>query len=317
MATGDNLLEAVTADTLAHEAARASKHSLPIGAPCPNCRTALAGPWCYACGQRGEAYDRSIWRLAAEALEGLTDFDGRIWKTLPRLVFRPGKLTREYLDGHRAAQVPPFRIFLVVLLLVFFTGGLSLDEHRTNIKISPLDSPELQKELSPSDRGDLKQASQALKEKLAKPKPGASPTEAWLRSQLSKALGNQEGFKAVLAEWAQRFAILMLPIAALMLGVLFLFKKGVNLFDHLIFSMHSLAFQGLLLSLTFIVGLWSSGAGALLWLSPVHLFVHMRGTYRIGVAGTLVRMFLLFIGSSVAFAFLIVGLLFVGLASVK
>src|SRR6185312_2622030 len=136
----------------------------------------------------------------------------------------------------------PFRIFLVVLLLVFFTGGLSLDEHRTNIKISPLDSPELQKELSPSDRGDLKQASQALKEKLAKPKPGASPTEAWLRSQLSKALGNQEGFKAVLAEWAQRFAILMLPIAALMLGVLFLFKKGVYLFDHLIFSMHSLAF---------------------------------------------------------------------------
>ena len=52
MATGDNILEAVTADTLAHEAARASKHSLPIGAPCPNCHTALAGPWCYACGQR-------------------------------------------------------------------------------------------------------------------------------------------------------------------------------------------------------------------------------------------------------------------------
>lgn len=321
MATGDNLLEAVTADTIAHEAARASKHSLPIGAPCPNCRTALAGPWCYACGQRGEEYHRSIWRLAWEALEGLTDLDGRIWKTIPRLMFRPDKLTREYLDGHRAAQVPPFRIFLVVLLLVFFTGGLSLDAHRaninTNLKLSPLDSPELQKELSPSDRTDLKQASQALREKLSKPKAGASPTEAWLRSQIAKALGNQEGFKAALAEWAQRFAILMLPIAALMLGVLFLFKKGVYLFDHLIFSMHSLAFQGLLISLTFVIGLWSSGAGALLWLSPIHLFVHMRGTYRISVLGTLIRMFLLFIGSSVAFAFLIVGLLFVGLATVR
>ena len=123
MATGDQLLEAVTADTIATEARRAAKHSLPIGTPCANCQTTLAGPWCYACGQRGEEYHRSIWKLAWEALEGLVDVDGRIWQTLPRLVLRPGKLTREYLDGHRAVQVPPFRIFLIALLIVFFAGS--------------------------------------------------------------------------------------------------------------------------------------------------------------------------------------------------
>jgi hypothetical protein len=42
----------------------------------------------------------------------------------------------------------------------------------------------------------------------------------------------------------------------------------------------------------------------------------MRGTYRISIVGTLIRMFLLFIGSSIAFAFLMVGLLLVGLATV-
>jgi hypothetical protein len=55
----DNFLEAATADTVAHEAKRAAKRSLPIGAPCPNCNTALAGPWCYACGQRRSSTARS------------------------------------------------------------------------------------------------------------------------------------------------------------------------------------------------------------------------------------------------------------------
>jgi len=316
MPTGDHLLETVTADTIAHETARASKYSLPIGAPCPNCHTALVGPWCYACGQRGEHYHRSIWRLAGEAIEGLTDFDGRIWQTFPKLILRPARLTRDYLEGHRASQVPPFRIFLIVVLLVFFTGGLDLQANRQNFKLATLDNPDLQKELSPKDRSDLQQAAQAIRAEFSKPKPTASPGEKWLRAQLVKALGNQEAFKAGLAQWAERFAILMLPIAALMLSVLFVFKKGIYVFDHLIFSMHSLSFQGLLLSVVFGLGLVVDWGAWLLVLAPAHLFAHMRGTYRISTIGTLIRMFLLFIGSSWAFGLLIVGLLFVGLATV-
>jgi hypothetical protein len=316
MATGDNLLEAVTADTIAHETARAAKHSLPIGAPCPNCHTALAGPWCYACGQRGEKYHRSIWRLTWEAAEGLTDFDGRIWQTFPRLVLRPGRLTRDYLDGHRAAQVPPFRIFLIVVLLVFFTGGLDLHANSTNLKLITLDSAEAPKGMSAADRADFQKVMQTLRTEFAKPAPNKTPTERWLRTQVVKALGNPDAFKAALAEWAERLAIVMLPIAALLLTVLFVFKKGVYVFDHLIFSMHSLSFQGILLSVVFALGTVASWGPWLLFLSPVHLFVHMRGTYRISWWGTLIRMFLLFIGSSWAFGFLIVGLLLVGLATV-
>jgi hypothetical protein len=316
MATGDNLLEAVSADTIAHETARASKHSLPIGTPCPNCHTALAGPWCYACGQRGEKYHRSIWRLTWEAVEGLTDLDGRLWQTFPRLVARPGRLTRDYLDGHRATQVPPFRIFLIVVLLVFFTGGLDLRANRTNINLATLDSPEVQKNVSPADRADMQKTMDTLKAEFSKPKPSANPREKWLRAQLVKAMNNQEAYKAAIAEWAERFAILMLPIAAIMLTVLFVFKKGVYVFDHLIFSMHSLSFQGLLLSVVFALGLVTTWGPWLLFLSPIHLFVHMRGTYRISWYGTLIRMFLLFIGSAWAFGFLILGLLLVGLATV-
>jgi Protein of unknown function (DUF3667) len=319
MAMGDDLLEAVTADSLAHESARASKHSLPIGAPCPNCRTAIAGPWCYACGQRAEKYHRSLWRLTLEALEGFTDIDGRIWKTFPRLIFRPGRLTREYLDGHRAAQVPPFRIFLIVVLLVFFTGGLDLQANRANLKFNnlvTLNSNEVPPGMSPSDRADFQKVMQTLRTEFSKPAPTKTPSERWLRAQMVKALGNPDAFKAALATWAERLAIVMLPIAALLLTVLFVFKKGVYVFDHLIFSMHSLSFQGLLLSVVFALGTVASWGPWLLFLSPVHLFVHMRGTYKISWWGALIRMFLLFIGSAWAFGFLIVGLLLVGLATV-
>ena len=78
-------IEAAAIDSVAGRAGAARrKHALPIGAPCPNCGTALAGPWCHACGQSAEDFHRSLVKLAGEALEGLFELDGRLWRTLPR-----------------------------------------------------------------------------------------------------------------------------------------------------------------------------------------------------------------------------------------
>jgi hypothetical protein len=320
MATGDELLEAVTADTIAHEIKRASKHSLPIGAPCPNCNTAIAGPYCYACGQRAEKFNRSILRLLGEVVEGLIDIDGRIWQTLPRLALNPGRLTRDYLEGHRATQVPPFRIFLIVLLIVFFAGSENFSHTHPNFKIATPDDPAVTANMSPKDKAGFQHAMDQLKTMKDSDfqgiGSGSEQSRTFWVGKIRKAAANPNAFFASALNWAHQLAVVMLPIAALMLSVLFVFKKNTYVFDHLIFSMHSLSFQGLLVSVIFVAGLWLDGPGNLLWLSPVHLFVHMRGTYRISWWGTLIRMFLLFIGSSIAFAFLIVGLLLVGLATV-
>ena len=73
--------------------------------------------------------------------------------------------------------------------------------------------------------------------------------------------------------------------------------------------MNQPAFLFLLLSLATPLG------PQLFWLAPIHLFMHMRGTYRISVIGTLVRMTLLFLGSAIAFGLLVGGLVIVGLAT--
>jgi hypothetical protein len=279
-------------------------HGLPIGAPCPNCGTALAGAWCYACGQKGEEFHRSIWHLVAEAFEGLTHFDGRFWVTVPRLILKPGELTRDYLDGHRAPQIPPFRLFLIVLLAVFFTGSLNFQaNHVRAVQVAPV-TDFLGKNAGQTE--NWQKVGEALR---------TTPNGRWLMEHGEHALKNPEAFGSAMEHWSHQFAILMLPIGALLLTVLFAFKRGVYVFDHLIFSMHSLSFQGLLLSGIFLGGLAAPWAAWFLWIAPAHLFVHMRKTYRISALGTLVRMLLLFSLSITAFALLMMGLVFVGLAT--
>ncbi len=118
-------LEAAAAAAAGGLLSERPKHAASVGTPCANCATPLNGPWCYACGQAAEDFHRSIVKLLGEAVEGLMHMDGRLWRTLPDLMLRPGKLTRSYLEGHRAPQIPPLRLFLVVLLGIFLIGGLA------------------------------------------------------------------------------------------------------------------------------------------------------------------------------------------------
>src|SRR5206468_1066864 len=65
--------------------------------------------------------------LIWEAIEATFELDGRLWRTLPALFFRPGRLARDYIEGRLARHVPPFRTFLVALVLFIFAA-----EHATH-----------------------------------------------------------------------------------------------------------------------------------------------------------------------------------------
>ncbi|MFQ5982800.1 MAG: DUF4286 family protein [Woeseiaceae bacterium] len=87
--------------------------------PCLNCGTTLGGQYCGNCGQRARSRLISIWELIRDAFGDLFELDSRLWQTLVPLVIRPGRLTRDYLEGRRARFMPPFRMYLV-LSVVFF-----------------------------------------------------------------------------------------------------------------------------------------------------------------------------------------------------
>jgi hypothetical protein len=86
---------------------------------CANCDTALSGEFCSNCGQKAHVH-RSILHVGEEFLHGITHFEGKAWTTLPMLMFRPGKLTRDYIMGKRARYIAPVPLFLLVVFLMFF-----------------------------------------------------------------------------------------------------------------------------------------------------------------------------------------------------
>ena len=298
------ILEAVLLDGAG--ARRKPRHgpTSPPGSLCANCAAVLQGAWCHDCGQLAEDFHRSIWRLMMEAVEGITHLDGRFWVTAPALAVRPGNLTRDYIDGHRAAQIPPLRLFLVVLLLVFFIGSVTGGTDQAFRFNGASDAAARARAEAQIDRIDVR---------LSGVKSDAA--NGWIRPRLKAVLEDPERFKLVLESQAERFAFLTLPLATLLLTLLFVFQRRFFIFDHTIFALHSLSFQGLLYCASALLGQLWAPLGAVILAAPVHLFVHMRGAYRTGVGGTLLRMTLLGIGSGIGFIVLLLLFVLAGLSA--
>ena len=92
--------------------------SRPTGVLCLNCGTRLIGEHCHSCGQSGHVH-RTAGAIGHELAHGVFHFEGKIWRTLPMLAFRPGELTRRYVDGERARFVSPLALFLFSVFLMF------------------------------------------------------------------------------------------------------------------------------------------------------------------------------------------------------
>ncbi len=129
VATGPALSadEAVAADQVVAHAAEPHGHHGPFHTHCENCGTKLEGPWCHRCGQHDFEFHRSFWHVFMEALETLFHFEGKFFRNIVTLLFQPGRLTADFNAGKRAAQMPPFRLYIFVsfvfFLLIFLDGG--------------------------------------------------------------------------------------------------------------------------------------------------------------------------------------------------
>jgi len=87
---------------------------------CTNCGAALSGPYCSQCGQKKEdKNDFSISHFLGETVHAFTHFDSKFFATIKYLVFKPGKLTQEFILGHRKKFMHPLQLFLVVNIIYF------------------------------------------------------------------------------------------------------------------------------------------------------------------------------------------------------
>jgi hypothetical protein len=90
---------------------------------CLNCGAGLVGDFCHRCGQHAHVH-RTLGAFGHDLLHGVLHLEGKLWRTLPRLMFRPGELTRRYIAGERARFVSPLAVFLFSVFLMFAVMGL-------------------------------------------------------------------------------------------------------------------------------------------------------------------------------------------------
>lgn len=99
---------------------------------CDNCYTPLQGDFCHQCGQEKKSYIRNVSGVVTEFFGEFSNWDTRVWRTLVPLWFRPGFLSRRYVDGHRVPYVPPLRLYLFTSIIAFLIFARLLPDTKIN-----------------------------------------------------------------------------------------------------------------------------------------------------------------------------------------
>lgn len=108
---------------------------------CLNCKAPVTGSYCSNCGQPLHIH-RSIGAFWHDILHGVLHFEGKFWRTLPLLAWKPGELTRRYIHGQRARFISPMALFLFSVFMMFAVFSFLGDP------FSGSDGPETDSEVS-------------------------------------------------------------------------------------------------------------------------------------------------------------------------
>jgi hypothetical protein len=252
------------------------------GGACANCSTERVGPFCHSCGQSGHLH-RNLMGLVHDIAHGVFHFEGKVWHTLPLLAWKPGELTRRYVDGERAKFVSPMALFLFSVFLMFAvvsnlvshkqvgsatvtpqgmvdTGAklkedqgklIGLEAARANIPAG-----DARDQLDAQIR-DLKEEIKGLQIGLKAGQVLSHPIEEapkvvhldtgwrWLDRSVGHMSQNPELTLYKLKSYAYKYSWALIPISLPFIWLLFAFRRDVGLYDHAIFSIYSLSFMSL------------------------------------------------------------------------
>jgi hypothetical protein len=112
---------------------------------CASCGHAVTESYCARCGE--EVLDPSKltlrYFLSHTVVHELLNLDGKIWRTLRLLLFRPGSLALEYAAGRRRPYVNPLRVLIVAIVVYVLAtqGGLNFTLSVGPVTLSILPAP--------------------------------------------------------------------------------------------------------------------------------------------------------------------------------
>jgi hypothetical protein len=272
---------------------------------CRNCGAIAAGNFCPNCGQETTLALPSAARFLREAAGRYIAFDGRFWRTMHRLVFRPGVLTVDYLAGRRRRYVRPGRLLVGFWMVIFCV-------FRRAVKTPGIVCKDFAAAAKPGTRAVVEGDVDIL---------GAVPPAAVLapiRSRLEAfdRLTSQQKIEQVttgMLRYGPWAAIGLLPVFALLLRIAYAGRitrhpRRPRLYAaHLVFGAHNHAF--LFVAATLLVVIPSTAVRATLgvWMT-IYALASMKTVYGGGWVGIVLRAILIAIVYLAFFAVALLGL---------
>jgi hypothetical protein len=284
---------------------------------CLNCGCKLVGDFCHCCGQKAHVH-RSLRAFAGDLVASLLNFEGKFWRTLPMLAWRPGEMTRRYVAGERARYISPVALYLFTVFAMFavlnLTGalggtiggegvqrGLQSEIAAGEAKLAKLETERQAAAAAGKDLARLDQSIAARREDIAKTRKVLSgeaftsgeideDTPAWVRPLVKQATQNPELLATKIQDAASKYSWLLIPLSVPFLWLLFPLRRRM-LYDHTVFVTYSLSFMMMLAiagGLLVAAG-WTPVAGFLFFVPPFHMYRHLKGAYGLGRFSALVR----------------------------
>jgi len=292
----------------------------------------LVGPHCHFCGQKAHVH-RSIAAIGHDLIHGVLHLDGKFWRTLPLVAWRPGELTRRYTHGERAKFVSPLAMFLFAVFTMFAVpaiygvsltslqfgeeevGQFGIDYATQAIDAELATAREERDELSgelgagmssrrltqldariaglESDRQTVTNIDTAQSE-FALIGDGM-PETGWARLDhgIEKINDNPGLALYKLQANGYKFSWLLIPLSVPFVWILFFWTRRFHLYDHTVFVTYSPAFMSLLAVALTIAGFAGLGAPWIGLAAVIIIYRQIKGAYRLHWASALIRSFLL------------------------
>lgn len=219
-------------------------HDAPVATVCLNCGRDLHGVYCSHCGQRVASFTLGLHDFFHELTHEFLHLDGKVFRTMKTLVFRPGALTREFVEGKRARYISPIRLYLT-WSVVFFSLMLIFGETtKWKYTVNPQGK---------SAPGVEASTGSAFEKRLAEGAEAANRDPG-------------KTGEAIVHAWPKAMFILMPFFAAV---VMLLYRKAQRFYiPHLYYSIHLHAFAFFVLSISLLLG-----ALHLSWLTPLRMLL--------------------------------------------
>ena len=209
-------------------------------------------------------------------------------------------------------HVPPFRMFLISLLLFMFAAEWAVNGgHQGPIKVEHTTSTKAAHVYKVGDTKIVVAKATEVENVVEQEDDDHSPLTRWLKSHISRAAQHREFYLMLVFEWAHRLAVLMLPILAGLLTLSYFYRRQFYVYDHLVVAMQYLSFCFLIWAVIWAVPSVVSSVlmiPAVIW-TPFNLYLILRTAYGSRRIGAALKALTLWIATVTTFGCLLTGLL--------